>query len=206
MRDAALLLQIEAEAYQPLLEGLTPADFDRQTVCDLWSVRDVVAHQSAVLQIVESGDQASFTPESNQEDVDHRKTWDIGRLLGELFGGYANVIAKIDAAGGALDSFGLAQFIHGGDVRDAVDADDAFASPGHEIAVDLLHDKSTVMKKMPVVTRIDGVLRQFGSDLDPVGRLATDTETFVRLCGGRNPDPTKWSVEGMSAADFVLYN
>ena len=45
MRDAALLLQIEAEAYQPLLEGLTPADFDRQTVCDLWSVRDVVAHQ-----------------------------------------------------------------------------------------------------------------------------------------------------------------
>jgi len=205
MRDAAQLLQIEAEAYRPVLEGLTPADFDKQTVCELWSVRDVIAHQSAVLQIVASGEQAPFSAESNQRDVDDRKAWDIDRLLGELFGGYAAVVARIDAAGGLLDGFGLAQFIHGGDVRDAVGAVDAFASPGHEIAVDLLHDKSAVMNRPPVITRVDGLLRQFGADVDPVGRLVTDTETFVRLCGGRKPDARKWSVEGLSAADFVLY-
>ncbi|HDH25289.1 MAG TPA: hypothetical protein ENH00_03720 [Actinobacteria bacterium] len=137
--------------------------------------------------------------------MDDRKTWDVDRLLAELFGGYEDAIAVIDTAGGLLDGFGLAQFIHGGDVRDAVGATDAFASPGHEIAVDLLHDKSTVMKKAPVITRVDGVLRQFGLDLDPVGRLVTNTETFVRLCGGRNPDDGNWSVEGISAVDFVLY-
>jgi uncharacterized protein (TIGR03083 family) len=205
MRDAAQLLQIEAGAYRPLLEGLTPNDFDRQTVCDLWSVRDVIAHQSGVLRIINGGEQAPFTAESNQHDVDDRKTWNIDRLLGELFAGYEDAIAVIDAAGGLLDGFGLAQFIHGGDVRDAVGATDAFASPGHEIAVDLLHDKSTVMNKAPVITRVDGVLRQFGTDVDPIGRLVTDTETFVRLCGGRNPDAAKWSVDGLSAADFVLY-
>jgi len=205
MRDAAQLLQIEAEAYRPLLESLTPADFDKPTVCDLWSVRDVVAHQSAVLKIVASGEQADFTTESNQRDVDDRKTWDVGRLLEELLGGYAAAIAMIDSAGGLLDGFGLAQFVHGGDVRDAVGVSVAFASPGYEIAVELLHDKSTAMKKAPVITRVDGVLRQFGADVDPVGRLVTDSETFVRLCGGRKPDATKWSVDGLSAADFVLY-
>ncbi|VAV99196.1 hypothetical protein MNBD_ACTINO02-2556 [hydrothermal vent metagenome] len=191
--------------YRLLLESLTPADFDRQTVCELWSVRDVVAHQSAVLQIINAGEQTPFTAESNQRDVNDRKTWDIDRLLAELFGGYEDAIAVIDTAGGLLDGFGLAQFIHGGDVRDAVGAADAFASPGHEIAVDLLHDKSTVMNKAPVITRVDGVLRQFGTDVDPMGRLVTDTETFVRLCGGRNPNSAKWSVDGLSAADFVLY-
>jgi mycothiol maleylpyruvate isomerase-like protein len=70
MRDAAQLLQIEASAYRPLLEGLAPNDFDRHTVCDLWSVRDVIAHQSAVLRIINAGEQAVFTAESNQRDVD----------------------------------------------------------------------------------------------------------------------------------------
>ena len=31
----------------------------------------------------------------------------------------------------------------------------------------------------------------FGPEVEPAAELFTDTETFVRLCGGRRPDPQR---------------
>lgn len=205
MRDAARLLQTESIEIVPILESLDSQDFNRPTVCDLWSVRDVIAHCAAVLHDLGMGEPGDFTPEANQRGVDLRSTWSLTDLITDLSSGYEAAIHTIDTTPDRFDGIARGEWLHGGDIRDALDMSDAYTSAGVEIAVDLFHDRSTEMKKRAIVTRVDGTLRQFGADTDPVGRLATDTETFVRLCGNRRPDPSRWTGDGVEAGDFNLY-
>ena len=206
MRRAARLLLIESEALRPILEATQPDDFDRETVCIGWSVRDVLGHCGAALMRTTTGDLHRFTPEDNQVDVDERKAWPMTDVLAELFTGYQEAAEAIDSAAGALDGIGLGEWVHGGDIRDALDVGIPYGSEGVELAVELLVERSRSLGRLRLDANIDGAFHVFGSGDSPVGTLVSDTPTFVRLCGGRGPDPDRYVLAGCSPSDLVLFS
>jgi uncharacterized protein (TIGR03083 family) len=197
-----MILLREAAALRPLLAGAPLASFDRATVCTGWSVRDVLAHCGAALSDATTGTTHDFTPEDNARDVTKRRGWPIDDVLDELFTRYETAAQAIDAAGGALD--GIGEWIHGGDVREALGAADAYVSPGVELAVSLLLDRSRLRNAPRIDVEIEGHHHEFGSG-DGIATLITDVETFVRLCGGRNPDSTRYQLNGARIEDLVLF-
>jgi uncharacterized protein (TIGR03083 family) len=204
VRPAAQILLIEASALRPILEATSHERFSRETVCARWSVRDVLAHCGAALTAVAAESVHRFMPEDNQRDVDERSTWELSAVLDELFAGYEAAAAVIDAAGGPLDGVGIGEWVHGGDVRDALGVPGAYISAGSELALGLLLECSLRLEKPGLDLQIDGEPYRFGVD-ETAARLVTDLETFVRLCGGRNPDPERYRLEGVSGADVVLF-
>ncbi len=188
-----------------MLAAATPEQFALPTVCTDWSVRDVLAHCSAVLTHLAAGRVPGFSPADNQVDVDVRASWEMAAVLDELWNGYEGGAAAIDAAGGALDGVGIGEWMHGGDVRDAMGVAAAYASAGVDLAVPLLLERSRRQGKPAIDVIIDGVPYRFGSG-DPIGRLTTDVATFVRLTGGRRPDPERYRLSGVDAAELVLFS
>lgn len=206
MRPAAELLLVEAAAIEPILQAAAGTDFDLPTVCTGWSVRDVMAHCAAALTRVASGDLHDFSPEANQADVDARRGQAPGQVLAEMINGYEAAAVAIDAAGGALDGVGLGEWIHGGDIREAMGLPRAYESEGIELALPLLIERSRNMGKPAVTVNIAGQSLDFGVG-EPVATLTTDQATFVRLCGGRNPAPDGYSLEGdIDTADLLLFS
>jgi uncharacterized protein (TIGR03083 family) len=206
MRPAAEILLAEAAALPPILDAMGPDDFDLPTVCTGWSVRDVLAHCSAALTRTASGDLHHFTPEDNQRDVDERKPWSIDDVIAELLRGYEQAAVAIDAAGGRLDGVGLGEWMHGGDVRDALGRDDAYTSAGADLAVVLLMHRSLRLGRLAIHVHLGDVDLRLGAGSDEPGQLATDLETFIRLCGGRRPDPARYTLSGATAGDLVLFD
>ncbi len=205
MRPAARLLLIEADALGEVLAAAPAAAFDLPTVCDGWSVRDVLAHCGAALTRTASGDLHGFTPEDNQRDVDARRDLPLADVLAELHAGYVDAAAAIDAAGGRLDAIGVGEWMHGGDVREPLGAPDPYSSAGAELAVDLLAERSVATASCTLTVDLGARRLRFGPDREPSGALATDVETFVRLCGGRRPDPARYRLSGADPADLVLF-
>ena len=206
MRAAAQLLITEADALGPLLRTADREAFDAGTVCDGWSVRDVIAHCAAALTMAASGDVHRFTPEDNQNDVAVRRRWPLADVLDELSTGYEAAAAAIDAAGGLLDGIGVGEWMHGGDIRDAWGIADAYASPGVADALDLLVLRSRAQRRLRLEVWLPDRVLEFGVG-DPAGTVATDAATFVRLCGGRRPDPSEYQLTGSVAAmDLILFS
>lgn len=206
LRRAAELLLVEAAAIKPILESAAAADFDLPTVCDGWSVRDVVAHCAAALTQTADGANHRFTPEDNQRDVDERRGRQIADVVAELLAGYEAAAGAIDAAGGVLDGVGLGEWMHGGDIREALGLPGAYASEGVELAVGLLVERSEQLQKRAVTVRLPHETLAFGVG-EPSGVLTTDVETFIRLCGGRVPDPDRFELNGdVEAAELVLFS
>lgn len=220
MRPAARLLQIEATAIRTVLDRLQPDDFDRPTVCTGWSVRDVLGHCGAALSRLSEDDLHNFSPADNEADVAERRAWPIEQVLNELAAGYASATTLIDCAGGQFDGIGLGEWVHGGDVREAVNAPNAYTSDGVDLAFELLlersagkrgsrgrtRDRSIVEDKPVLYTDIDGVRRRFGGDGPSVGTLSTDLETFVRLATGRPADPSRFVLTGADPRDLALFD
>jgi len=205
-RAAARLLLLEAVAIEPILQDCTDGAFDLPTVCDGWTVRDVMAHCAAVLTRAASGDLHGFTPEDNQRDIELRRSRAIGQVLAELLSGYEAAAAAIDAAQGALDGIGLGEWIHGGDIRAALGLPDAYSSAGIDLALDLLVQRSQARDCEAVTVALGDIEVTFGVG-DPVGAITTDTETFVRICGGRRPEPARVVVSGAAdVASMVLFD
>ncbi len=218
MRPAAQVLLLEASAIRPLLEALDPAQFERPTVCTGWSVRDVLSHCGAALTRVVADDLHGFSSADNEADVVQRRPWPIGEVLDELFVAYEAAAVEIDRAGGRLDGVGLGEWMHGGDVREAVGAANPYASEGVGLVFDLLLERSTgrhlprghtsqgAVVRTPVLDIVvDGGARRFGGDGPAAGRLTTALETFVRLCGGRRPNPERYDLAGADAEDLALF-
>ena len=205
MRPAAQILLAEADALRAVLEVTPPEYLDRPTVCTGWSARDVLAHCGAALTATAAGAAHSFTPEANEQDVELRRTWPLDVVLEELFDGYAGAAQAIDRASGMLDGVGLGEWIHGGDVRDAIGADSAYTSAGVELAIPLLVERSALRGARRIDVTVDDQTYAFGLGR-PAGTVVTDRETFVRLCGGRLPDPGRYRLEGVLADDFVLFD
>ena len=205
MRPAAQILLEEAAALRQLLMATPQSDFERPTVCIGWSVRDVLAHCGAALSATAAGTTHGFSPEDNQRDVEERRTWPLEAVLQELYDGYEAAAVAIDGAGGTLDGVGLGEWIHGGDVREALGAADAYVSAGVELAVPLLLERSAGRRAPRIEVTVDGTVLPFGLG-DPAGSVETDTETFVRLCGGRRADPSRYRMAGATPADLVLFS
>jgi uncharacterized protein (TIGR03083 family) len=202
---AGRLLTIEAGALPRILRRTPDAALDRSTVCTEWSVRDVIAHCSAALNHVARGDVHGYTPAENQADVDERKPWPLKRLIDELVRGYAVAAPAIDAAGGRLDGVALGEWVHGGDIRDALGEPDPYASDGDDLALELLMARS---RRLPMVAvHLPDQAFAIGSIDRPGGpaRLDTDLETLVRLLSGRRPDPARYVLDGVEVDELVLF-
>ncbi len=219
MRSAGKLLLIEASALRPVLDALDPSQYDQPTVCTDWSVRDVLAHCGAALTMLVANDLHGFSPAENEADVVERRPWPIEDVLGELFVAYEAAAVAINQAGGSKDGIGLGEWIHGGDVREAVGAENPYTSEGVDLAFDLLLERSaalhlphgqtsrgTVVDKPVLDIVVDDKSGRFGGEGRPVGSLRTDLETFIRLCGGRRPDADRYDLTGAEAQDLALFS
>ncbi|MDH3707087.1 MAG: maleylpyruvate isomerase family mycothiol-dependent enzyme [Acidimicrobiia bacterium] len=204
MRPAAALLLAEAEALPVVLDRYTADDLDADTLLAGWRVRDVIAHCAAALGHLVAGDELVFTPEANQVDVDARADLAVADLIAELFHVYPVAAELIDRADGLADGLALGEWVHGGDIRDALGEVDAYASAGVELALPLLMARSRERQGPAVaVSLADGEL-EFGVG-ESAGSLRTDAATLVRLCAGRRPDPACYTLHGVDPAALVLF-
>jgi uncharacterized protein (TIGR03083 family) len=209
-RPGRLLLG-ERDALFSILADISRAAFDRPTVLPSWSVRDVLAHCGSALSRAGNGTMHSFTPELNQIDVDERRTWPLASVLNELRHGYGSAVPVIAAAEGALDGLALGEWLHGGDVRDALGVESAYASEGIEDALALIVERSRQPHRNLPATRVllgDQELRlgADGADGAATVELSADVATFVRLCGGRSPDPTRFTVTGAEPDRYIMFS
>ncbi|MGH8965012.1 MAG: maleylpyruvate isomerase family mycothiol-dependent enzyme, partial [Actinomycetes bacterium] len=111
----ARLLLTERDALLPLLRRTSADAFDRPTVCTDWSVRDVIAHCASALIRVATGTAHGFSPAENQADVDERRPWPIADVLAELEHAY-----ELGAQSDAVALLALGEWVHGGDIREAL--------------------------------------------------------------------------------------
>lgn len=202
---APRLLRTEAAALIPILRA-TPGDaFARPTVCPGWSVRDVLSHCSAALAAVASGSLHRFTPEDNEVDVAARRPWPLEDVLDELERGYEAAAEAIERAGGTLDDIALGEWVHGGDVRDAFELPDAYASAGIDDALTLIEARSKSRHAARVDVHTGGRKLEFGEG-DMQGALHADAATFVRLVAGRRPDPAQFTLTGVPMEAVLLFS
>jgi len=204
------LLRAEAAAILPVLRALPPSAFDTPTLLPGWSVRDVLAHCSAAFKGVTTGQLHDFSPASNEKDVAHRRGWSIEELLDELTAGYQSGAAVIDAVAPRLDALALGEWIHGGDIRDALGLAAAYASDGVADALVLLADRSRAKSVPPTDVTLTGpdprLLRLGPKAVDAVATLRTDPANLFRLCAGRQPDPTGFTLTGARSEDYLTFN
>jgi len=201
------LLQAERAALLPILHRTPDRAFDRPTACPGWSVRDVLAHCAAALSRVAAGNLHAFTPALNELDVAKRREWPLTDILAELSAGYQEAGKAIAGAGGKLDVIALGEWLHGGDVRDALGEPLAYASDGFDDACALLCDW-TRHKAIPLVkAQISGSTLTLGVALP--GRvpatLHTTGPTMMRLFAGRPADPSDYQLTGATAAELTVF-
>jgi uncharacterized protein (TIGR03083 family) len=202
----ARLLRAEHDALLPILSR-TPEDaFHRPTACPGWSVRDVLAHCAAAMTRVATGRLHAFTPELNELDVAQRRSLPLHAVLSELEHGYLEAGARIGEAGGALDVIALGEWLHGGDVRDALGEPMAYASEGFDDALILLVDW-TRRRAVPLVeARIpDALWLGTASPARAHATLRAGPATLMRLFAGRPTDTAGYLLTGASAEELVVF-
>ena len=205
----ARLLLTERDALLPILRR-TPVDaFDRQTVCTGWTVRDVLAHCGCALTRAAEGSLHRFTPELNEIDVAERRPWPLEQVLAELEQGYGSAAAAMTAAQGGLDALALGEWVHGGDVREALGEPGPYQSEGVEDALLLLVDRSRRRNVPPTLVRLpdrEVRLGAGGATGTPPAELDTDVPTLIRLSTGRRPAPTRFRLTGADPAQYLVFD
>ncbi len=95
------LARVELERFLALVETLTPADLNQPTDCTLWTVKDIIAHQSShVFGLTRFGEfMDQFNPlraraytakgmnsldAANQRQIDRRASWTLAQLIAEM--------------------------------------------------------------------------------------------------------------------------
>jgi uncharacterized protein (TIGR03083 family) len=201
------LLRSEHDTLLPILHRTPEAAFANPTACPGWPVRDVLAHCSAALTRAATGRLHAFTPELNELDVAQRRDWPLPRLLSELERGYLDAGPVIARAGGRLDAIALGEWIHGGDVRDALGEPLAYASDGFDDALALLAERAR-RRAVPLVevSLPDDALRL---GVPVPGRapatLVTGRATLMRLFAGRPARPADYQLSGAVPAELVIF-
>ncbi|MDG4858479.1 maleylpyruvate isomerase family mycothiol-dependent enzyme [Streptomyces sp. T-3] len=206
-----LLLRTERDALIPLLRSRPDADFALSTCCPGWTVRDVLAHcGSALMRVIESRfEEGAFSPEGNDRDIAERASWSNQEVVDELeraMGEAGPVIAK---SGGLFDAVALGEWIHAGDVREALGEPGAYAGDGLEHALDLLVLASQQGNGIPVHADLDGrdeplVLGVASGERTPA-RFIGDATTLVRLCAGRPVIGVRYELAGAKVAELNLF-
>ncbi|MEU1006521.1 maleylpyruvate isomerase family mycothiol-dependent enzyme [Streptomyces tibetensis] len=186
------LLTIERDALIPLLRGRAGEDFARPVAaCPGWTVRDVLAHCSAALTRVAEGrfEEGVFSPESNDRDIADRADWSDAQVVDELERGMGEAGPVIAGAGGKLDGLALGEWVHAGDVREALGEPGAYGGAGLPDALALLARITRERGHVPVHADLDDLdeplrLGESGGERSP-GRFIGDGPTLVRLYTGR---------------------
>ncbi|MEU6224670.1 maleylpyruvate isomerase family mycothiol-dependent enzyme [Streptomyces sp. NPDC047042] len=219
VRDPELpgrLLAVERDALIPLLRGRPEADFGIVTAgCPEWTVREVLAHCSAALTRVVEGrlEKGIFSPESNQRDIAERGDWTNARVLDELEKGMTEAGAVLAGGDGTLDGLALGEWVHAGDVREALGEPGAYAGPGLPYALALLARLSRERGLVPLhadVDELDEPLRLGDvSGVRTPGRYIGDGATLVRLYAGRPAAGAgaagSYELAGVEAAELNMY-
>ncbi|MFF4352183.1 maleylpyruvate isomerase family mycothiol-dependent enzyme [Streptomyces sp. NPDC001530] len=215
VRDPELpgrLLTIERDALVPLLRARPDEDFALATAaCPGWTVRDVLAHCSAVLiRVVESRfEKGVFSPESNDRDIAERADWPNARVVDELERGMTEAGPVIAKAGGVLDPIALGEWVHAGDVREVFGEPGAYAGDGLPYALTLLARITREKGHLPLHADLDDVdepVRLGGVPGDrPPARYLGDAATLVRLYAGRPVRGAGYELAGASAEELNIF-
>ncbi|MFJ4683807.1 maleylpyruvate isomerase family mycothiol-dependent enzyme [Streptomyces sp. NPDC088789] len=207
-----LLLRTERDALVPLLRATASEGFAIRTrACPDWTVREVLAHCSAVLtRVVERRyEKDVFSPAANQRDIAERADWTDQQVVDELERGMTEAGPKIARAGGILDGIALGEWVHAGDVREALGEPGAYAGAGLPLALTLLaritREKGQVSLHADLDDR-DEPLR-FGEPdgQRPPARYIGDAPTLVRLYSGRPTDGAGFELAGVEAGELNIY-
>ena len=201
------LLRAEHDTLLPILHRTPEEAFGNPTACPGWSVRDVLAHCAAALTRVSTGQLHAFTPELNEIDVTQRRDWPLPRLLSELERGYTGAGPVIAGAGGRLDPIALGEWIHGGDVRDALGEPLAYESDGFEDACALLADRARRREVPLVEVGLPGTALRLGAPVPgrPPATLVTGRATLMRLFAGRPAGPADYQLSGAVPEELVIF-
>lgn len=216
VRDPELpgrLLVVERDALIPLLRGRTDGDFATPTAaCPGWTVRDVLAHCSAALmRVVESRfEMGVFSPEANDRDIAERADWTNEQVVDELERGMTEAGPAIAKAGGALDGVALGEWVHAGDVREALGEAGAYEGEGLSYALDLLAWITRNRGHVPLHADLDDVDEplRFGevSGERTPARYIGDAATLVRLYAGRPVDGAAgYELAGVGAGELNIF-
>jgi uncharacterized protein (TIGR03083 family) len=213
LRDPELpgrLLTRERDALMPLLRRTGEEAFGLRTACPDWSVRQVIAHCSAALSRVIEGRLAPgvFSPESNAADVRERDDWPLSRLLDSLEDGMTEAGPVIAAReDGVLDGVAFGEWVHAGDVRDALGEPGAYGGDQVDLALVLLGVTSR-RKSMPLVHAVlpSGTL-DLGVEAEgrEPARLTTDAPTLIRLYTDRPLVGTRYELVGAEREELHVY-
>ncbi|WP_043673536.1 maleylpyruvate isomerase family mycothiol-dependent enzyme [Streptomyces xylophagus] len=216
VRDPELpgrLLAVERDALVPFLRSRPDEDFARATVaCPGWTVRDVLAHCSAALtRVVERRfEEGVFSPEANDRDIAERADWTNARVVDELERGMTEAGAAIARAGGALDGVALGEWVHAGDVRDALGVPGAYGGAGLGSALTLLSRVTRQRGHLPLHADLDDLddplrLGDASGERTPA-RYIGDAPTLVRLYSGRPvPDGSAYELAGATAEELNIF-
>jgi uncharacterized protein (TIGR03083 family) len=201
------LLRAEHDTLLPILHRTPEAAFANPTACPGWPVRDVLAHCGAALTRAATGRLHAFTPELNELDVTQRRDWPLPRLLSELEQGYLDAGPVIARAGGGLDAIALGEWIHGGDVRDALGEPLAYASDGFGDALALLAERARRRAVLLVEVSLPDEALRLGVPVP--GRapatLVTGRATLMRLFAGRPAGPADYQLSSAVPAELVIF-
>lgn len=167
----------------------------------------MLAHCAAALGMAAAGTGHGFSPAENQRDVDERKPWPIRHVLDELEANYAGGASAIAMAGGKLDGLALGEWLHGGDVRDALGIEAAYASDGLDDALTLVEELSRRPRSTMPRTSVRLPTQTLQLGREPCdATLETDAATLVRLLGGRQPEPGRYRLIGAEPSRYVMFD
>ncbi|TQF01846.1 maleylpyruvate isomerase family mycothiol-dependent enzyme [Kitasatospora acidiphila] len=202
------LLRIERETLLPLLRSLPATEFERRTACPAWNIRELTAHCGAALVRIIEGRLPAFTPEHNAADVHERADWPLSSILDELDYGMAEAGPAIVAAGGELDVIALGEWVHAGDVREALGIPGAYRSEGLADALALLAAVSRDRGTPRVCAFTPRSSWQFGNLVAgrAPARLHSDEDTLIRMYTGRPVSEEHYELVGAGREELVIYH
>ncbi|MEU9333900.1 maleylpyruvate isomerase family mycothiol-dependent enzyme [Streptomyces sp. NPDC048290] len=215
VRDPELpgrLLRVERDELVPWLRGLADADFAVRTeACPEWTVRDLLAHCASVLRrVVERRyEKDVFSPAANQRDIEALSPLSHQQIVDELERGMTEAGPVIARAGGVLDGIGLGEWVHAGDVREALGAPGAYGGAGLPDALALFarisREQGKVLLHADLDDRDEPVLLGEPDGQRPPARFIGDATTLVRLCSGRSVRGADFELVGATAAELSIY-
>lgn len=202
------LLLAERDHLIPLLRSTPENEFDTMTPCSNWSVRDVLAHCAAALTRVVEDRLHDLCPSCNQQDVTDRHNSSIEEIIDELAWGYLHAGPVIAASDGRLDVIALGEWVHAGDVREALGVSPAYAGPGTEDALILLAACSRLRDTPQLTAHLPDRQLTLGHWLpgqQAEASMTADAETVIRMYTGRPVGERPYELVGATPAELRIY-
>jgi uncharacterized protein (TIGR03083 family) len=206
------LLEIERESLLPLLRGKADEDFALPVrACPGWTVRDVVAHCSAALtRVAESRFEPDvFSPEANDRDIAERADWTKEQVMDELERGMSEAGTTLAESDGQMDGIAFGEWVHAGDLREALGEPEAYGGAGLPDALALLVRLTRQFGHVPLHADLNDldkqlVLGETNGERSP-GRFSGDGPTLVRLYTGRSVERSVYELTGLEEQELNMF-